>query len=152
MSIKTITINKKASFEYHLTDKYEAGIVLKGSEVKSIREGKVNIKGSYIRFIDNELYIIGMHIGDYSHADSMSHENLADRKLLLHRKEMDKIGELLNQKGKTIIPMSLYFKRDLVKVKFAVGAGKKKWDKRQDKMDQDVKRQLDREVKKINNR
>jgi len=152
LSIKTITINKKAGFEYHLTDKYEAGIVLKGSEVKSIREGKVNIKGSYIRFIDNELYIIGMHIGDYSHADSMSHENLADRKLLLHRKEMDKIGELLNQKGKTIIPMSLYFKRDLVKVKFAVGAGKKKWDKRQDKMDQDVKRQLDREVKKINNR
>lgn len=152
MSTKTITINKKASFEYHLTDKYEAGIVLKGSEVKSIREGKVNIKGSYIRFIDNELYIIGMHIGDYSHADSMSHENLADRKLLLHRKEMDKICELLNKKGKTIIPMSLYFKRDLVKVKFAVGAGKKKWDKRQDKMDQDVKRQLDREVKKINNR
>ena len=152
MSIKTITINKKAGFEYHLTDKYEAGIVLKGSEVKSIREGKVNIKGSYIRFIDNELYIIGMHIGDYSHADSMSHENLADRKLLLHRKEMDKIGELLNQKGKTIIPMSLYFKRDLVKVKFAVGTDKKKWDKRKDKMDQDVKRQLDRAVKKINNR
>ena len=68
------------------------------------------------------------------------------------RKEMDKISELLNQKGKTIIPMSLYFKKDLVKVKFAVGTGKKKWDKRQDKMDQDVKRQLDREVKKINNR
>ena len=152
MSIKTITINKKAGFEYHLTDKYEAGIVLKGSEVKSIREGKINIKGSYIRFIDNELYIIGMHIGDYSHADSMSHENIADRKLLLHRKEMDKIGELLNQNGKTVIPMSLYFKKDLVKVKFAVGSGKKKWDKRQDKMDQDVKRQLDREVKKINNR
>ena len=152
MSIKTITVNKKAGFEYHLTDKYEAGIVLKGSEVKSIREGKINIKGSYIRFIDNELYIIGMHIGDYSHADSMSHENIADRKLLLHRKEMDKIGELLNQKGKTVIPMSLYFKKDLVKVKFAVGAGKKKWDKRQDKMDKDVKRQLDREVKKINNR
>ena len=152
MSIKTITINKKAGFEYHLTDKYEAGIVLKGSEVKSIREGKVNIKGSYIKFIDNELYLIGMHIGDYSHANSMSHENMADRKLLLHRKEMNKIGELLNQKGKAIIPMSLYFRRDLVKVKFAVGSGKKKWDKRQNKMDQDVKRQLDREVKKINSR
>ena len=152
MSIKIITINKKAGFEYHLTDKYEAGIMLKGSEVKSIREGKVNIKGSYIRFINNELYLIGMHIGDYSHADSMSHENIADRKLLLHRKEMDKINEMLAQKGKTLIPMSLYFKRDLVKVKFAVGTGKKKWDKRKDKMDQDVKRQLDREVKKINNR
>ena len=152
MSIKTITINKKAGFEYHLTDKYEAGIVLKGSEVKSIREGKVNIKGSYIKFIDNELYLIGMHIGDYSHADSMTHENIADRKLLLHRKEINTIGELIDQKGKTLIPMSLYFKRDLVKVKFAVGAGKKKWDKRQDKIDKDVKRQLDREVKKINNR
>jgi len=152
LSTKTITVNKKARFEYHLTDKYEAGIVLKGSEVKSIREAKVNIKGSYIRFINNELYIIGMHIGDYSHADSMSHENIADRKLLLHRKEMNKISELLHQKGKTIIPMSLYFKKDLVKVKFAVGTGKKKWDKRQDKMDQDVKRQLDRETKKINNR
>ena len=152
MSIKTITINKKAGFEYHLTDKYEAGIVLKGSEVKSIREGKVNIKGSYIKFIDNELYLIGMHIGDYSHADSMSHENMADRKLLLHRKEIDTIDEMLAQKGKTLIPMSLYFKKDLVKVKFAVGTGKKKWDKRHAKMDQDIKRQLDREVKKINNR
>ena len=149
---KTITINRKAGFEYHLTDKYEAGIVLKGSEVKSIREGKVNIKGSYIRFIDNELYLIGMHIGDYSHADTMTHENITDRKLLLHRKEINTIGELIDQKGKTLIPMSLYFKRDLVKVKFAVGTGKKKWDKRQDKVDRDVKRQLDREVKKINNR
>ena len=152
MSTKTITINRKAGFEYHLIDKYEAGIVLKGSEVKSIREGKVNIKGSYIRFIDNELYLIGMHIGDYSHADTMTHENITDRKLLLHRKEINTIGELIDQKGKTLIPMSLYFKRDLVKVKFAVGTGKKKWDKRQDKVDRDVKRQLDREVKKINNR
>ena len=151
MSIKTITINRKASFEYHLTDKYEAGIMLKGSEVKSIREGKVNIKGSYIKFINNELYIIGMHIGDYSHSDTLSHENIADRKLLLHRKEINTISEMIAQKGKTLIPMSLYFKRDLVKLKFAVGTGKKKWDKRRAKMEEDVKRQLDREVKKINN-
>ena len=150
MKTKTITINKKAGFEYHLTDKYEAGIVLKGSEVKSIREGKVNIKGSYIKFIDNELYVIGMHIGDYSHSDTLSHENIADRKLLLHRKEINTIGEMTAQKGKTLIPMSLYFKKDLVKLKFAVGTGKKKWDKRHAKMEQDVKRQLDREVKKIN--
>ena len=150
MSTKTITINRKAGFEYHLTDKYEAGNVLKGSEVKSIREGKVNIKGSYIKFIDNELYVIGMHIGDYSHSDTLSHENIADRKLLLHRKEINTIGEMITQKGKTLIPMSLYFKKDLVKLKFAVGTGKKKWDKRHAKMEQDVKRQLDREVKKIN--
>ena len=151
MSTKTITINRKAGFEYHLTDKYEAGIMLKGSEVKSIREGKVNIKGSYIKFINNELYLIGMHIGDYSHSGTLSHENIADRKLLLHRKEMNTINEMIAQKGKTLIPMSLYFKRDLVKLKFAVGTGKKKWDKRRAKMEEDVKRQLDREVKKINN-
>ena len=150
MSTKIITINRKAGFEYHLTDKYEAGIVLKGSEVKSIREGKVNIKGSYIKFIDNELYLIGMHIGDYSHSDTLSHENIADRKLLLHRKEINTIGEMTAQKGKTLIPMSLYFKKDLVKLKFAVGTGKKKWDKRHAKMEQDIKRQLDREVKKLN--
>ena len=147
-----IATNKKASFLYNLLSNYDSGISLKGSEVKAIREGKVNIKGSYIRLVDNEIYIIGMHIGDYSHADSISHENITDRKQLLHRKEINKIAELLNQKGRTMIPMSLYFKKDLVKVKFAVGTGKKKWDKRQDKMDQDIKRQLDRQVKKINNR
>ena len=114
MSIKTITINRKAGFEYHLTDKYEAGIVLKGSEIKSIREGKVNIKGSYIKFIDNELYVVGMHIGDYSHSDTLTHENIADRKLLLHRKEINTIGEMITQKGKTLIPMSLYLKKDFV--------------------------------------
>ena len=150
MSTKTITVNRKAGFEYHLTDKYEAGIMLKGSEVKSIREGKVNIKGSYIKFINNELYLIGMHIGDYSHSGTLSHENIADRELLLHRKEINTISEMIAQKGKTLIPMSLYFKRDLVKLKFAVGTGKKKWDKRRAKMEEDVKRQLDREVKKIN--
>ena len=148
MSIKTITINRKAGFEYHLTDKYEAGIVLKGSEIKSIREGKVNIKGSYIKFIDNELYLIGMYIGDYSHANALSHENIADRKLLLHRKEINVIGEMTAQRGKTLVPMSLYFKRNLVKLKFAIGTGKKNWDKRRAKREEDIKRQLDREVKK----
>ena len=152
MSNKIIATNRKAHFNYSILKKYESGIILEGSEVKSIREGKVNIKGSYIKFIDNELYVIGMHIGDYSHSDTLSHENIADRKLLLHRKEINTIGEMITQKGKTLIPMSLYFKKDLVKLKFAVGTGKKQWDKRQDKMDKDVKRQLDREVKKINNR
>lgn len=152
MSVKIFTINKKAGFEYHLTDKYEAGVVLRGSEVKSIREGKVNIKGAYVKFVNNELYIIGMHIGDYSHSSTLSHENITDRKLLLHRKEINTISELIAQKGKTLIPMSLYLKKNLIKLKFAVGTGKKKWDKRKDKMDLDVKRQLDREVKKINNR
>ena len=152
MNIKTFTINKKAGFEYHLTDKYEAGLVLKGSEVKSIREGKVDIKSAYVKFIKNELYIIGMYIGDYSHSNILSHENITDRKLLLHRKEINTISELIEQKGKTLIPMSLYLKKNLIKLKFAVGTGKKKWDKRHTKMDQDVKRQLDREVKKINNR
>ena len=145
-----IATNRKARHEYHILNKYEAGIVLQGSEVKALREGKANVKEAYIRFSGHELYVVGMHIGDYSHSDTLAHENVADRKLLLHRKEINTIGEMTAQKGKTLIPMSLYFKRDLVKLKFAVGTGKKKWDKRHAKMEQDVKRQLDREVKKIN--
>ena len=152
MSIKTITINKKAGFEYHLTDKYEAGIVLKGSEVKSIREGKVNIKGSYIKFIDNELYVIGMHIGDYSHSDTLTHENIADRKLLLHRKEIYTIDEMIAQKGKTLIPLSMYFKGGYVKIEFGLAKGKKLWDKRKDKMDKDIKRSIDRKLKEYKNK
>ena len=151
MSTKTITINRKAGFEYHLTDKYEAGIVLKGSEVKSIREGKVNIKGSYIKFIDNELYVIGMHIGTYSNAGYSSHEPVHDRKLLLHKQEIKKIKRMVEEKGKTLIPLSIFFKGGYVKVEFGLAQGKKLWDKRKNKMEKDISRQINRELKKARN-
>ena len=152
MKNTVVANNKKAFHEYHILETYEAGVQLKGSEVKSIREGKVSLKESYVLIRKGEAWLRGAHIASYSHTGFEGHELVRNRKLLLHRKEMDKINEMLTQKGKTLIPMSLYFKKDLVKVKFAVGTGKKNWDKRHDKMDQDVKRQLDREVKRVNNR
>jgi len=146
-SNKIISINKKASYLYNLFEKYEAGISLLGSEVKAIRENKVNIKESYIRDKNNELYLIGMHIGEYSHSGPLSHEPLRERKLLLHKKEINKISKDSEQSGKTIIPIKIYFKFSRVKIQFAVAKGKKIWDKRSSKKDKDIKRDIDRIIK-----
>ena len=103
MSIKVIATNRKARHEYHILEKYEGGIVLHGSEVKSIREGKANIKEAYVRFIENELFVIGMHIGKYSNEGYSTHTPVRDRKLLLHRKELSKLRKMVDEKGKTLI-------------------------------------------------
>ena len=142
-----ITTNKKASFLYNLLSKYDSGISLKGSEVKAIREGKVNIKESYIIVRKKEIYIIGMHIGEYSHSGYSTHEPLRDRKLLLHKSEINKIIKEVNDVGKTLIPTKMYFKNGKVKLKFYVAKGKKVWDKRQSKKDKDIKRDIDRAIK-----
>ena len=142
-----IATNRKARHEYHILNKYEAGIVLLGSEVKALREGKANVKEAYIRFSGHELYIVGMHIGDYSNAGYTAHSAVHDRKLLMHSKELTKIKKIIDEKGKTLIPLSLYFKNNRVKVELALAQGKKLFDKRKAKMDQDVKRLVDRELK-----
>ena len=142
-----IATNRKARHEYHILNKYEAGIVLHGSEVKALREGKATVKESYIRFNGNELYIVGMHIGEYSNAGYAAHSAVHDRKLLMHRRELTKIKKTIDEKGKTLIPLSLYFKNKRVKVEFGLAKGKKIFDKRKTKMDNDVKRQVDREMK-----
>ena len=143
----TIASNKKARYEYHILDTFEAGIILQGSEVKALREGKGNVRESYIRFISKELYIIGMHIGEYSHVGYSTHSAVHDRKLLMHRKELNKIKKIVDEKGKTLIPLSIYFKRGRVKVSFGLALGKKIWDKRKTKADRDVKKQIDRMMK-----
>ena len=148
MSIKVIATNRKARHEYHILEKFEGGIVLKGSEVKALREGKANIKESYIRFVKTQLYVIGMHIGEYSNAGYSSHTPVRDRKLLLHEQELKKIQRIVDEKGKTLIPMSMYFKAGYVKVEFGLAQGKKLWDKRKNKMEKDVNRQIERELKK----
>ena len=148
MSIKVIATNRKARHEYHILEKFEGGIVLKGSEVKALREGKANIKEAYVRFVRTELYVIGMHIGEYSNAGYSSHTPVHDRKLLLHNKELKKIKRMVEEKGKTLIPLSIYFKSGYVKVAFGLAQGKKQWDKRKNKMEKDVTRQIDRELKK----
>ena len=151
MSIKVIANNRKAWHEYHILEKYEGGMVLYGSEVKAIREGKANIKEAYVRFIDNELFAVGMHIGKYSNEGYSTHSPIRDRKLLLHKKELQKIRKMVDEKGKTLIPLSLYLKGGRVKVEFGLAQGKKIWDKRKTKMEKDVKRQVDRAMKSYNN-
>ena len=148
MSIKIIATNRKARYEYHILEKFEGGIVLKGSEVKALREGKANIKEAYVRIAKMELYVIGMHIGKYSNAGYSSHTPVYDRKLLLHKQELKKIQRMVDEKGKTLIPLSMYFKKGLVKVEFGLAQGKKLWDKRKNKMEKDVSREIDRELKK----
>ena len=148
MSVKVIATNRKARHEFHILEKYEGGIVLRGSEVKAIREGKANIKEAYVRFSGNELFVIGMHIGQYSNAGYSSHTPVHDRKLLLHKQELRKIQRMVEEKGKTLIPLSMYFKGGYVKVSFGLAQGKKLWDKRKNKMEKDVTRQIDRELKK----
>ena len=151
MSIKVIATNRKARHEYQILDKYEGGIILHGSEVKAIREGKANIKEAYVRFSGNELFIIGMHIGKYSNEGYSTHSPIRDRKLLLHKRELSKIRKLVEEKGKTLIPLSLYLKHGRVKMEFGLAQGKKIWDKRKTKMEKDVKRQVDRAMKDYNN-
>ena len=147
MSIKVIATNRKARHEYHIIEKYEGGIILHGSEVKAIREGKANIKEAYVRFSGNELFVIGMHIGKYSNEGYSTHTPVRDRKLLLHRKELSKLRKMVDEKGKTLIPLSIYLKRGNVKVEFGLAQGKKLWDKRKAKMEKDVNRQVDRALK-----
>ena len=142
-----ISINRKASFEYDLIDKYEAGMVLKGTEVKSIRENRVNIKESYIRVKNNEIFIIGMNISEYSHQGYAGHNPTRERKLLLNRKEIAKIKQEVDEKGKTLVPIKLYFKNGIIKIQFAVAKGRKNRDKRNYKKDKEIKREIDRGLK-----
>ena len=151
MSIKVIATNRKARHEYHILEKYEGGIVLHGSEVKAIREGKANIKEAYVRFSGKELFVIGMHIGKYSNEGYSTHTPVRDRKLLLHKRELKKMRKMVDEKGKTLIPLSIYFKGGNVKVEFGLAQGKKLYDKRKAKMDKDVNRQVDRALKSYKN-
>ena len=151
MSINVIATNRKARHEYHILEKYEGGIVLHGPEVKAIREGKANIKEAYVRFSGNELFVIGMHIGKYSNEGYSTHTPVRDRKLLLHRKELSKLRKMVDEKGKTLIPLSIYFKGGNVKVEFGLAQGKKLWDKRKAKMEKDIDRQVDRALKSYKN-
>ena len=142
--MKIIINNRQASFLYHLLETYEAGIQLKGSEVKSIREGNINIKESYVRIKNGEMFIIGMHIGEYSHKGYTSHDPIRDKKLLMHKDEIYKDSE---NKGKTIIPVKLYFRTGKLKIQIALAKGKKNWDKREAKKQKDIDREINRSMK-----
>ena len=122
--------NRSASFNYFLTDRYEAGIALRGTEVKSIREGKANLKDAYGLLKDGEAFLLNAHIGPFSHGNAMNHDSLRTRKLLLHKGEVRKLEAATKQKGLTLIPVRLYFRHGRVKCEIALAKGKMEYDKR----------------------
>jgi SsrA-binding protein len=124
-------VNRAASHNYFLLDKFEAGIALRGTEVKSVREGKANLKDAYGIIKDGEAYLLNTHIGPYSHGNSANHDSLRTRKLLLHRQELQKLMGKTQLKGLTLIPTRLYFRHGRVKCELAVAKGKQDWDKRE---------------------
>ena len=130
--IKNIAKNPVAKHNYIITDTLEAGIVLTGTEIKSIRNGKVNLKDSYAGIKNGEAYIYSMHISPYEQGNIFNKDPLRDRKLLLSKREIFRLSGLINQKGYTLVPVSLYFKNNIVKLELGIGKGKKLYDKRED--------------------
>ncbi len=147
MNIKLIAKNPVAYHNFNIEDKYEAGIVLSGTEIKSIRAGKVNLKDSYAYFKDGECYICSMHISPYEHGNIYNKDPLRDRKLLLNKKELNKLFGKIKQDGYSLIPISLYFKGSFVKVELGLGKGKKLYDKRQDIAKKDAERRMQKALR-----
>ena len=137
------SFNRSASFNYFLTDRFEAGVALHGTEVKSIREGKANLKDAYGLLKDGEAYLLNAHIGPFSHGNAMNHDAVRTRKLLLHRREIQELEAATRAKGYTLIPVRMYFKNGRVKVELALAKGKQDWDKRETER----KREADKEAK-----
>jgi SsrA-binding protein len=146
---KTVQIkNKKAHFEYFLMDRFIAGLQLQGTEIKSIREGKVSLKESYCNFKNNELFVINMHIAEYSHGTYNNHEPKRDRKLLLTKRELKKLQTKINEKGFTLVPTLLFINESgLAKLEIALAKGKQMHDKRETLKKKDAKREIDRMAK-----
>ena len=144
---KLIAKNPVAYHNYTINDKLEAGIVLTGTEIKSIRAGKVNLKDSYVNIKNGEAYIYGMHVSPYEHGNIFNKEPLRTRKLLLNKKEINKLLGLVSQKGMSLIPIQLYFKNSFVKLELGIGKGKKLYDKREDIAKKDAERKIQRTLK-----
>ena len=146
-SIKLIANNKKAYHDYFIEDKYEAGVALHGTEVKSIRMGKCSIKESFIRIERGEVFVYGMHISPYEKGNIFNKDPLRPKKLLLHREEINKMEGKISEKGFTLVPLQVYLKGSLVKVEIGIAKGKKLYDKRQDIAKKDMRRAAEREFK-----
>lgn len=144
---KLVANNKKAYFDYFIEDKYEAGIALHGTEVKSIRMGKCSIKESFLRVENGEVYIYGMHISPYEKGNIFNKDPLRVRKLLLHKYEINKLFASMQQKGYTLVPLQVYLKGSLVKLEIGVARGKKLYDKRETIAKKDMRREAEKEFK-----
>mgnify|MGYP000220812811 FL=1 len=140
--VKIVATNRKARHEYFIEETIEVGLVLKGTEVKSVRQGRVNIKDSYATIKNGEVFINGMHISPYEQGNIYNVDPLRQRKLLLHKREIRKLNSYITQKGYTLIPLSVYIKNGLVKVELAVAKGKKLYDRREDIAKKDAERRI----------
>ena len=147
-STGTITKNKKAYFNFEIVEKYEAGIALKGSEVKSLRDRQADLEGSYARIKGDEVFLVGCKIATYPQAGQFNHDPARDRKLLLHRSQITKIKVKLQQRGFTLVPLRIYFNnRGLAKIEIALARGKRQYDKRQKIKNEQQKRDVARKLK-----
>ena len=143
-SRKTICVNKRARFDYEIDDLYEAGLALQGTEVKSLRQGRVNLKDAYADVQNGEVYLLHAHIDQYEQGNRFNHDPERPRKLLLHKQEIRRLVGKTKEKGLTLIPMRMYFSRGKVKVEIGVGKGKKTYDKRQDLKRHTAQRDIER--------
>jgi SsrA-binding protein len=146
MTVKIVARNRKASHEYFLLERYEAGIALRGSEIKSIRAGQISLAEAYVQLDGHEAWLVDAHIAPYEQASIYNHEPRRPRKLLLHRNELRRLWDEVRQKGATIIPTMVYLKEGRAKVEIAVAKGKKLYDKRAAIAKKDVQRELERQV------
>jgi SsrA-binding protein len=140
---RQLAVNRRARHDYHLLDRFEAGLALTGTEVKSVRDGKVQLKDSYVEIRGGEAFLVGAHISPYEHGNRENHEPERDRKLLLHRRELDKLFGRTRLRGATIVPLSVYLKGNRIKLEIALAEGKKQFDKREDER----RREADREAR-----
>jgi SsrA-binding protein len=146
--MRQVCVNRKALHNYHIEERLEAGIVLAGTEVKSLREGRVNLNDSYARIKNGEMYLVGAHISPYSFGNLLNHDPKRERKLLLHKREIKRLTGKVAEKGYTLVPLSIYFNdRNLAKVEIALAKGKTLVDKREEIKRRDEKRILEREMK-----
>ncbi len=145
--VKVVTVNRQAYHDYFVDETYEAGIVLKGTEIKSIRDGKVNLRGAFARVKNGEVWLEGSHIAPYEQGTYMNHEPLRNRKLLLHRREINRLVGKVQAKGLTLIPLKLYLKGDHAKIELGLCRGKKLYDKREAVARRDAQREIERAVR-----
>lgn len=144
---KTVALNRRAKHDYFLEESYEAGIVLKGTEIKSIRGGHVQFQDAYIDFIKDEAFIVGMNISVYDHGNLFNHDEARNRKLLLHKYEINKLKKAVSVKGYTVVPVRMYIKDGLCKLEIALAKGKDLYDKRQSLKERDVQREIEKAMK-----
>lgn len=145
--MKVVATNRRARHDYEIVETIEAGLVLRGSEVKSLRAGQVNLKDSYVLFRDGEAWLIGCHIAPYSFARDGGHEPERTRKLLLHRREIDRIASKVAERGLTLVPLRLYFKDGIAKLELGLGRGRSRYDKRAAIREKEERREMDRAMR-----